>query len=89
MWSLSRVAVRPLLMVDATVPCVLPCDAVAFCAMQAGGGSGALEVKVPAGITRLFKHPVMDWALNSLTQKQLTDKEVRRGGRRARSLLCS
>lgn len=32
---------------------------------------------MPAGITRLFAHPVMDWGMSSLTQKQLVAREVR------------
>jgi choline dehydrogenase-like flavoprotein len=44
---------------------------------QAGGGGDHLEVKVPAGITRLFKHPVLDWGLQTLLQKQLNTREVR------------
>lgn len=32
---------------------------------------------MPAGITRLFKHPVLDWGLNTLLQPQLSTREVR------------
>ncbi|KAG2445644.1 hypothetical protein HXX76_000254 [Chlamydomonas incerta] len=35
-----------------------------------------MEVAVPAGITRLFAHPVMDWGMSSLTQKQLVAREI-------------
>lgn len=35
-----------------------------------------MEVAVPAGITRLFAHPVLDWGMRSLTQKQLVAREV-------------
>ncbi len=45
-------------------------------ALQAGGGSDSLEVSVPAGIARLFKHPVLDWGLNSVGQTALQSREV-------------
>lgn len=32
---------------------------------------------VPAGLTRLFQHPVLDWNLFSTKQQPLTDREVR------------
>lgn len=44
--------------------------------MQAGGNGDALEVAVPAGLTRLFKHPVLDWGLHSVNQKQLAARDV-------------
>lgn len=40
-------------------------------AAQAGPSGDALEIAVPAGLTRLFKHPVLDWGLMSRTQKKL------------------
>ncbi|GFR43618.1 hypothetical protein Agub_g4717 [Astrephomene gubernaculifera] len=44
--------------------------------LEAGPSGDALEVAVPAGITRLFAHPVLDWGMSSLTQKQLVSREV-------------
>lgn len=43
---------------------------------QAGPSGDALEIAVPAGLTRLFKHPVLDWGLMSKTQQQLGAREV-------------
>jgi hypothetical protein len=44
--------------------------------MQAGGNGGAWETTVPAALSKLFKHPTLDWNLFSTLQKRL-DKEVR------------
>ena len=44
--------------------------------MQAGPSGDALEIAVPAGLTRLFKHPVLDWGLMSRTQQNLYAREV-------------
>ena len=44
--------------------------------LEAGPSGDALEVAVPAGIARLFAHPVFDWGMSSLTQKQLVAREV-------------
>ncbi|PNW75136.1 hypothetical protein CHLRE_12g514200v5 [Chlamydomonas reinhardtii] len=44
--------------------------------LEAGPTGDAMEVAVPAGITRLFAHPVMDWGMSSLTQKQLVAREI-------------
>lgn len=44
--------------------------------LEAGPSGDALEVAVPAGIARLFGHPVLDWGLRTLTQKQLVAREV-------------
>lgn len=46
---------------------------------QAGPPGDAIEVAVPAGISRLFAHPVLDWGMSSLTQQQLIAREVRSG----------
>jgi len=35
------------------------------------------ETAVPAALTRLFAHPVLDWGLQTINQKTLTDREVR------------
>lgn len=37
---------------------------------------GDMTSVVPAGLTRLFQHPTLDWNLFSSKQKQLTDREV-------------
>ena len=34
------------------------------------------ETAVPVAITRLFSHPVLDWGLRTVNQKQLTEREV-------------
>jgi hypothetical protein len=34
---------------------------------------------VPAGLTRLFQHPTLDWNLFSTNQHALTDREVGTG----------
>ncbi len=47
-----------------------------FDATQAGGSGDALEIAVPAAITRLFKHPSLDWGLLSPLQRQLNAQEV-------------
>lgn len=44
---------------------------------QAGGDGGQLVSVVPAGLTRLFQHPTLDWNLFSTRQQPLTDREVR------------
>lgn len=44
--------------------------------LEAGPSGDAVEVAVPAGITRLFAHPVLDWGMRSLTQKQLVAREI-------------
>lgn len=51
-----------------TVPSLFP---------QAGGDGGQLVSVVPAGLTRLFQHPTLDWNLFSARQQPLTDREVR------------
>lgn len=45
--------------------------------LQAGGDGGQLVSVVPAGLTRLFQHPTLDWNLFSTRQQPLTDREVR------------
>lgn len=47
-------------------------------AAQAGGDNKALDVKVPAGITRLFKSN-LDWNLYTDQQKPLDERKVRTG----------
>lgn len=49
-------------------------------AAQAGPSGDALEIAVPAGLTRLFKHPVLDWGLMSRTQKKLAREVSVQGG---------
>ncbi|PNH05787.1 Choline dehydrogenase [Tetrabaena socialis] len=44
--------------------------------LEAGPPGDSLEVAIPAGISRLFGHPVLDWGMSSLTQKQLVSREV-------------
>ncbi|GLC45037.1 hypothetical protein PLESTB_001461800 [Pleodorina starrii] len=44
--------------------------------LEAGPSGDAMEVAVPAGISRLFAHPVMDWGMSSLTQQQLVAREI-------------
>lgn len=44
---------------------------------QAGPSSESiLEISVPAAIVRLFKHPIFDWGIDTLTQAQLKTREV-------------
>lgn len=49
--------------------------AVVWCGAQAGGENKAQDIKVPAGITRLFKSN-LDWNLYSDDQKALDDRKV-------------
>lgn len=49
-------------------------------ATQAGGDGGQMVSVVPAGLTRLFQHPTLDWNLFSTNQHALTDREVGTGG---------
>jgi len=49
---------------------------LALTRMQAGGDGGALETRVPAALTRLFQHPVLDWNLFSTKQMPLKDRKV-------------
>jgi hypothetical protein len=44
--------------------------------LQAGGNGGDMTTVVPAGLTRLFQHPTLDWNLFSTKQQQLTHREV-------------
>ncbi|KAF5834678.1 GMC oxidoreductase-domain-containing protein [Dunaliella salina] len=44
--------------------------------LEAGPKGDTWETWVPAGITRLFNHPVLDWGLKTVSQKQLTEREV-------------
>ncbi|GIL70388.1 hypothetical protein Vretimale_3577 [Volvox reticuliferus] len=44
--------------------------------LEAGPSGDAMEVAVPAGIARLFAHPVLDWGLSSVTQPQLVAREI-------------
>jgi len=44
--------------------------------LEAGGKGDTWETAVPAAITRLFAHPVLDWGLKSVNQKELTEREV-------------
>jgi hypothetical protein len=37
---------------------------------------GDMTSVVPAGLTRLFQHPTLDWNLFSTKQQQLTNREV-------------
>jgi hypothetical protein len=39
---------------------------------------GDMTSVVPAGLTRLFQHPTLDWNLFSTKQQQLTEREVSR-----------
>lgn len=39
--------------------------------LEAGVNGGPLETRVPAGLTRLFRHPVLDWNLFTVVQPQL------------------
>jgi hypothetical protein len=45
-------------------------------ALQAGGAKKASEVTIPAGLTKLFNHPIFDWGLFSGLQEQLRTREV-------------
>jgi hypothetical protein len=49
----------------------------AFTRAQAGPSGDALEIAVPAALTRLFRHPTLDWGLFSKSQKELKQREVR------------
>ncbi|KIZ06272.1 hypothetical protein MNEG_1675 [Monoraphidium neglectum] len=42
----------------------------------AGGNGGALETRAPAGLARLFRHPVLDWNLFSALQPRLDHREL-------------
>ncbi len=44
---------------------------------QAGGNGDSKDIAVPAALSRLFKHPVLDWGLMTQTQKPLFAREVR------------
>nr|WRW24843.1 choline dehydrogenase [Dunaliella tertiolecta] len=44
--------------------------------LEAGPKGDTLETLVPAAITRLFAHPVLDWGLKSVHQRELTEREV-------------
>ncbi|KAI8470464.1 MAG: GMC oxidoreductase-domain-containing protein [Monoraphidium minutum] len=44
--------------------------------LEAGGNGGAMETRVPAGLTRLFRHPSLDWNLFSSLQPALEHREV-------------
>lgn len=44
--------------------------------LEAGGPGGPLYTRVPAGLARLFRHPFLDWGLNTLSQKQLNGREI-------------
>lgn len=44
--------------------------------LEAGARNGGALVSVPAGITRLFKHPVFDWGLSSVKQQQLSARDI-------------
>jgi len=44
--------------------------------LEAGPSGDALEIAVPAGLTRLFRHPVLDWGLMTKTQPQLAAREI-------------
>eukprot|EP00775_Hariotina_reticulata_P009838 gene9838-9997_t len=44
--------------------------------LEAGGNGGNITTVVPAGLTRLFQHPTLDWNLFSTKQQQLTEREV-------------
>lgn len=62
---------------------LLDANCVAYatcCHTQAGGDGGQLVSVVPAGLTRLFQHPTLDWNLFSTNQQALTDREVGVGG---------
>eukprot|EP00883_Tetradesmus_obliquus_P015154 jgi/Sobl393_1/8272/SZX76909.1 len=43
---------------------------------QAGGMGGDMTSVVPAGLTRLFQHPTLDWNLFSTKQQELANREV-------------
>ena len=45
-------------------------------ALQAGGKNESKEVKMPAGLPRLFKSP-LDWNLYSSLQEAANDRQVR------------
>lgn len=54
-----------------------PCPRTMLLLLRQAGGSGdSLEIAVPAALTRLFKHPVLDWGLMSKTQRELKAREV-------------
>eukprot|EP00883_Tetradesmus_obliquus_P005556 jgi/Sobl393_1/15988/SZX66469.1 len=42
----------------------------------AGGMGGDMTSVVPAGLTRLFQHPTLDWNLFSTKQQELANREV-------------
>jgi fatty acid photodecarboxylase len=44
--------------------------------LEAGGPGGALETIPPAGLSRTFLHPRLDWALYSTPQQTLGPREV-------------
>uniref|UniRef100_A0A7S0S699 Glucose-methanol-choline oxidoreductase N-terminal domain-containing protein n=1 Tax=Chlamydomonas leiostraca TaxID=1034604 RepID=A0A7S0S699_9CHLO len=44
--------------------------------LEAGGSADALEIAIPAGLTKLFRHPTLDWGLFSVNQKPLDKREV-------------
>ena len=44
--------------------------------LEAGGPGGALETRPPAGLSRTFLHPRLDWALYSTPQQALGPREV-------------
>ncbi|MEW5312725.1 MAG: hypothetical protein WDW38_004337 [Sanguina aurantia] len=45
--------------------------------LEAGPSSeSTLEISVPAAIVRLFKHPIFDWGIDTLTQTQLKTREI-------------
>jgi hypothetical protein len=44
--------------------------------LQAGPSGDATEIAVPAGLTRLFRHPTLDWGLMSMTQRKVNSREV-------------
>lgn len=44
--------------------------------LEAGRNGGAWETQVPAALSKLFKHPTLDWNLFSTPQQKLEKKEV-------------
>ena len=44
--------------------------------LEAGGENKDFVVKAPAGLTRLFNHPVFNWNLDSTKQAEIAQREV-------------
>lgn len=44
--------------------------------LEAGVGNSSFEVSIPAGLTRLFRHPILDWGLSTLEQATLGPRAI-------------